>query len=477
MSGSSFAVVGLGTMGRNLALNIEEHGFPVAVWNLETDWTDAFLKDHAGHKFTGTKSLQDLVRALERPRRIMMMIPAGAPVDEMLGKLAPLLEPDDIVIDGGNSHFADTRRREASLREQRLHFVGCGVSGGEEGARFGPSIMPGGSAAAWTRIKDVLEAIAAKTEAGPCVTHVGPDGAGHFVKMVHNGIEYGDMQLIAETYDVLHRGLGLTTPQTGEVFAEWNRGPLESFLVELTAHVCSVVDPETQQPLVDVIQDKAGQKGTGKWTAQIALDLAVAIPTIGAALDARVISSLKDQRVSASALYKGAAKQGFSSTGADPWKNDLRDALVAARVCSYAQGMALIAAGSAEYHWNIDLAEMARIWKGGCIIRAKLLDPVRQAFTANPSLPNLLVDPAIAADLQRAAPGWRRVVSAAASSGIAVPALAASLAYFDSYTTARLPQNLTQAQRDAFGAHKFERIERPGFVHADWHVNEKPAAR
>ncbi|HXT29057.1 MAG TPA: NADP-dependent phosphogluconate dehydrogenase [Vicinamibacterales bacterium] len=477
MSGSSFAVVGLGTMGRNLALNIEEHGFPIAVWNLETDWTDAFLKDHAGHKFTGTKSLQDLVRALERPRRIMMMIPAGAPVDEMLGKLAPLLEPDDIVIDGGNSHFADTRRREAALREQRLHFVGCGVSGGEEGARFGPSIMPGGSAAAWTRIKDVLEAIAAKTEAGPCVTHVGPDGAGHFVKMVHNGIEYGDMQLIAETYDVLHRGLGLTTPQTGEVFAEWNRGPLESFLVELTAHVCSVVDPETQQPLVDVIQDKAGQKGTGKWTAQIALDLAVAIPTIGAALDARVISSLKDQRVSASALYKGAAKQGFSSTGADPWKNDLRDALVAARVCSYAQGMALIAAGSAEYRWNIDLAEMARIWKGGCIIRAKLLDPVRQAFTANPSLPNLLVDPAIAADLQRAAPGWRRVVSAAASSGIAVPALAASLAYFDSYTTARLPQNLTQAQRDAFGAHKFERIERPGFVHADWHVNEKPAAR
>ena len=477
MSGSSFAVVGLGTMGRNLALNIEEHGFPIAVWNLETDWTDAFLKDHAGHKFTGTKSLQDLVRALERPRRIMMMIPAGAPVDEMLGKLAPLLEPDDIVIDGGNSHFADTRRREASLREQRLHFVGCGVSGGEEGARFGPSIMPGGSAAAWTRIKDVLEAIAAKTEAGPCVTHVGPDGAGHFVKMVHNGIEYGDMQLIAETYDVLHRGLGLTTPQTGEVFAEWNRGPLESFLVELTAHVCSVVDPETQQPLVDVIQDKAGQKGTGKWTAQIALDLAVAIPTIGAALDARVLSSLKDQRVSASALYKGAAKQGFSSTGADPWKNDLRDALVAARVCSYAQGMALIAAGSAEYRWNIDLAEMARIWKGGCIIRAKLLDPVRQAFTANPSLPNLLVDPAIAADLQRAAPGWRRVVSAAASSGIAVPALAASLAYLDSYTTARLPQNLTQAQRDAFGAHKFERIERPGFVHADWHVNEKPAAR
>jgi 6-phosphogluconate dehydrogenase len=474
MSRSSFAVVGLGTMGRNLALNIEEHGFPVAVWNLETEWTDAFIKDHAAARFSGARTLAALVADLERPRRIMMMIPAGAPVDEMIGKLSPLLEADDIVIDGGNSHFADTRRREADLREKRLHFVGCGVSGGEEGARFGPSIMPGGSEAAWQRIRDVLEAIAAKTEAGPCVTHVGADAAGHFVKMVHNGIEYGDMQIIAETYDVLHRGLGLTTPEAGAVFADWNHGPLESFLVELTAHVCSVVDPETKEPLVDVIQDKAGQKGTGKWTAQTALDLAVAIPTIGAALDARVLSSLKEQRMQASALYQGAPGP-FSSTGAESWKNDLRDALFAARVCSYAQGMALIAAGSAEYGWRIDLAEMARIWKGGCIIRAKLLDPVRQAFTANPALPNLLVDPAIAADLQRAAPGWRRVVTAAASGGIAVPALSASLSYFDSYTTARLPQNLTQAQRDAFGAHKFERVERTGFVHADWQMGSKPA--
>jgi 6-phosphogluconate dehydrogenase len=398
----------------------------------------------------------------------MMMIPAGGPVDEMIGRLSPLLDAGDILIDGGNSRFDDTRRREAALRARGLHFVGCGVSGGEEGARFGPSIMPGGSDAAWAGIRDVLEAIAAKTEAGACVTHVGPDGAGHFVKMVHNGIEYGDMQLIAETYDVLHRGLGLTTPQAGEVFAEWNRGPLESFLVELTAHVCRVIDPDTKQPLVDVVQDKAGQKGTGKWTVQTALDLAVAIPTITAALDARILSGLKEERVAASARYTGPASVPFASTGADPWKNDLRDALFAGRVCSYAQGMALIAAGSAEYAWNIDLAEIARIWKGGCIIRARLLDPVRQAFTANRALPNLLVDPAIAADVQRAAPGWRRVVVAAATSGIAVPALAASLEYFDSYRTARLPQNLTQAQRDAFGAHKFERIERPGFVHADW---------
>jgi 6-phosphogluconate dehydrogenase len=361
------------------------------------------------------------------------------------------------------------------MRNERLNFVGCGVSGGEEGARYGPSIMPGGSDEAWVRIKDVLEAIAAKTDAGPCVTHVGPDGAGHFVKMVHNGIEYGDMQLIAEAYDVLRRGLGLTTPEAADVFDEWNRGPLESFLVELTAHVCRVMDPETGQPLVDVIEDKAGQKGTGKWTAQVALDLAVAIPTIGAAIDARVLSSLKAQRVAASGILRSSSQttaDRFADSDRDGWKAALRDALYAARVCSYAQGMALIAAGSAKYGWNINLAEMGRIWKGGCIIRARLLDPVRRAFTTDPALVNLLVDPAIARDIQQAAPGWRRLVAAAASSGIPIPSLSASLAYFDSYRTARLPQNLTQAQRDAFGAHKFERIEKPGFVHVDWGIKQ-----
>jgi 6-phosphogluconate dehydrogenase len=462
-------VIGLGTMGRNLALNIEEHGFPVVVWNLETEWTDAFVKEHATAKFIGARTLESLVQSLERPRRIMMMIPAGKPVDEMIGKLTPLLDAGDIIIDGGNSYFDDTRRREAALRDKQLNFVGCGVSGGEDGARFGPSIMPGGSAAAWARIKDVLEAISAKTEAGPCVTHVGPDGAGHFVKMVHNGIEYGDMQIIAETYDVLHRGLALSTPEAGDVFAEWNRGPLESFLVELTAQVCKVIDPETKQPLVDVIQDKAGQKGTGKWTAQVALELAVAIPTIAAAIDARVLSSLKDERVAASRAFPAIdTRPSFAAAPRETWTSDLRDALQAARTCSYAQGMALIAAGSAQYGWNVNLAEMARIWKGGCIIRARLLDPVRHAFTSNPALPNLLVDPAVAADMQRAAPGWRRVVAAATTAGIAVPALSASLAYFDSYRSARLPQNLTQAQRDAFGAHKYERVERPGFIHSDW---------
>jgi 6-phosphogluconate dehydrogenase len=471
MSGSTFGVIGLGTMGRNLALNIEEHGFPVAVWNLEPEWTDAFLRDHPAAKFTGAKTLDVLVAELERPRRLLLMIPAGDPVDQMIQQLSPLLESGDILIDGGNSYFEDTRRREALLRDRGLHFVGCGVSGGEEGARHGPSIMPGGSDEAWARVRDVLEAIAAKTAAGPCVTHVGPDGAGHFVKMVHNGIEYGDMQIIAEAYDVLGRGLGLTTPEAADVFDEWNRGPLESFLVELTAHICRVIDTETSQPLVDVIQDKAGQKGTGKWTAQVALDLAVAIPTIGAALDARVLSSLKEERVAASRiLLPTHTSAPFAGSDRDEWKDALRDALFAARVCSYAQGMALIAAGSSRYEWRINLAEMARIWKGGCIIRARLLDAVRHAFTANPALANLLVDPAIAHDMQQAAPGWRRIVAAAASGGIAVPALAASLAYFDSYRTARLPQNLTQAQRDAFGAHKFERVEKPGFVHADWGV-------
>ena len=469
MAVSSFGMIGLGTMGRNLALNIESHGFSVAVWNLEGDWTDRFLADHPGAQFTGTKTLAEFVSALERPRRMMMMIPAGAPVDSMIGQLTPLLEPGDILIDGGNSFFEDTRRREAQMRAAGLHFVGCGVSGGEEGARFGPSLMPGGSPEAWARIKDVLEAIAAKTEAGACVTHVGPDGAGHFVKMVHNGIEYGDMQLIAEAYDVLHRGLGLSTPEIGDVFARWNSGVLESFLVELTARVCRVIDAETGKPLVDVIQDKAGQKGTGLWTAQVALELAVPIPTIGAALDARVLSSMKAQRVAASARFAGPeAADPFAASDRQLLIDSLADALHAAHICSYAQGMALIAAGSARYDWHVDLSEMARIWKGGCIIRARVLDDVRAAFTRDGALVNLLMDAPLGREVQNAQAGWRRISASALAAGIPVPALTASLAYFDSYRTARLPQNLTQAQRDAFGAHTFERVERPGFIHADW---------
>jgi 6-phosphogluconate dehydrogenase len=469
MSGARFGVIGLGTMGRNLALNIESRGVPVAVWNLEPEWVDDFLAAHPGRAFTGTKSFAELAAALERPRRILMMIPAGKPVDQTIDRILPVLEAGDILIDGGNSWFEDTRRREAALRPAGVHYVGCGVSGGEEGARYGPSIMPGGSPESWAALKDVLEAIAARTDAGPCVTHVGADGAGHFVKMVHNGIEYGDMQLIAESWDVLRRGLGMSAAETADVFDEWNRGRLESFLVELTAKVCRVTDPETNQPLVDVVLDKAGQKGTGRWTTQVALDLGVSVPTIAAALDARGMSSLKDQRVEASGSLKGPdPAAGFSRLDRQQVVADLEAALYAARICDYAQGMALIRAGAEKYGWTIDLGEIGRIWKGGCIIRARLLDPVRNAFKSNPGLTNLLLDPAIGDLVESAQSGWRQSIARTAASGIPMPAHGSALAYFDSYRTARLPQSLTQAQRDAFGAHTYERVDRPGAVHSDW---------
>ena len=468
MSGSNFGIVGLGTMGRNLALNIESRGYGVAVWNLETEWIGDFIGKHPGAKFTGTPTFEEFTSALSRPRRIMMMIPAGNPVDATIDKLQPLLERGDVLIDGGNSWFEDTRRREAALRPTGIHFVGCGVSGGEEGARFGPSLMPGGSDDSWRIIRDVLEAIAARTEAGPCVTHVGPDGAGHFVKMVHNGIEYGDMQLIAESWDMLRRALGLSAPETADVFDRWNSGALASFLTELTARVCRTIDPETKQPLVDVVMDRAGQKGTGKWTAQVALDLAVAIPTIAAAIDARVLSSLKDERVAASRTLKGPSPNRPNPSDRPQMIDDLADALYAARICAYAQGMALIRAGSDKYEWHINLAEIGRIWKGGCIIRARLLDPVRHAFDAKPDLVNLLLDPAIQDAVHRAEAGWRRTVARAIEAGIPMLAHTSALGYFDSYRTARLPQSLTQAQRDAFGAHTYERIDRPGAVHSEW---------
>jgi 6-phosphogluconate dehydrogenase len=387
----------------------------------------------------------------------------------VLTQLRPLLEPGDIVIDGGNTHFLETQRRERDLKQLGINFVGMGVSGGEEGARHGPSLMPGGEVAAWQRLQPVLEAIAAKTDSGPCVTHVGPDGAGHFVKMVHNGIEYGDMQLIAEAYDLLSRGLGMSAPAIGEVFERWNEGPLSSFLVELTAKVLGVKDQETGQPLVDLVQDKAGQKGTGKWTAELALDLGVSIPTITAAIDARVLSSMKDERVNASKRVRGAG----SAVGAAERQEviaQVHDALLAAKICSYAQGLQLITKGSEKYEWNISLKETARIWKGGCIIRAALLDAIRRAYERNPGLKNLVLDEDFEARLFGAQPNWRRAVSLGVSLGIPLPAFTASLAYFDSYRTARLPQNLTQAQRDAFGAHTYERIDKPerGFVHSQW---------
>ena len=466
MSTAAFGVIGLGTMGRNLAMNVESRGFQVAVWNRETDWTSAFIAEHPGQRFIGAETLEAFVGALTRPRRILMMIPAGAPVDEMIGRLTPLLERGDILIDGGNSWFEDTRRRERATRTSGIQFVGCGVSGGEEGAREGPSLMPGGPAEAWDALQEILEAIAAKTEDGPCVTHVGPDGAGHFVKMVHNGIEYADMQLIAESWDFMRR-LGMSTPETAEVFNQWNEGPLASFLIELTAQVCRVIDQETGSPLVDVILDKAGQKGTGRWTAKIALDLGVAHPTIAAAIDARVLSSMKEERVRASQSIDANPATVYFEDKVEGI-TDLGSALYASRICAYAQGMALIRAASDQYKWGIDLAEIARIWKGGCIIRAKLLDPVRAAFTTSPDLKNLLLDRAMIDALAGAEDGWRATVQMGVAAGIPLPAHASALSYFDSYRSARLPQNLTQAQRDAFGAHTYERLDRPGAVHSDW---------
>jgi 6-phosphogluconate dehydrogenase len=468
MSTSDFGIIGLGTMGRNLALNIESHGFGVAVWNLETEWMTRFLEANPDKAFYGATTFEEFVGALSRPRRIMMMIPAGAPIDQTIEKLRPLLGSGDVLIDGGNSWFEDTRRRESALRPSGILFMGCGVSGGEEGARFGPSIMPGGPVEAWHAVRDVFEAIAARTEAGPCVTYVGPDGAGHFVKMVHNGIEYADMQLIAECWDLLRRFAGLAPAETAEVFERWNQGRLESFLIELAARVTRVTDTETGLPLVDLVLDEAGQKGTGRWTAQVALDLAVPVPTIAAAIDARVLSSMKAERTAASGILRSRPAAVITQTDRQTVIDCAEAALYASRICAYAQGMSLIRAGSHKYEWNINLAEIARIWKAGCIIRARLLDRIREAFSIDPDLRNLLISPSLAPEIDGTQSGWRRSVMISADAGIPMPAQGSALAYFDSYRTARLPQSLTQAQRDAFGAHTYVRIDRAGAVHSKW---------
>ena len=468
---AKFGMIGLGVMGENLALNIEEHGFPVAVWNLDSEKVDEFVTKNRGKRITGTKTFQDFTKAIERPRRIMMMIKAGSPVDQTIEKIMPFLDRGDVLIDGGNSWFKDTQERAKRVEAKGFHFVGSGVSGGEEGARHGPSLMPGGSVESWKTIQPVFEAIAAKSDSGPCVTHVGPDGAGHYVKMVHNGIEYGDMELIAEAYEMLRRVMGAKASELAEIFEQWNRGPLESFLIEITARIFRVKDPETGAPLLDKVLDKAGQKGTGKWTAQVALDLAVAIPTIAAAIDARVLSSMKEERMAASKVLGGTPPPSAAKFDRKQFIQDVHDALYASKICSYAQGMALIQAGSAEWKWNINMREMARIWKAGCIIRAKFLDSIMRAYERKPQLPNLLLDEEFSARVRDSQVAWRRAISLAQSSGIAVPAMSASLAYFDTYRSAELPQNLTQAQRDYFGAHTYQRNDKgpnAPFLHTDW---------
>lgn len=473
---ADFGLIGLGVMGQNLALNIEDHGQRVAVWNRHAEEVDRFIAQNSARRLVGTKTLQDFARSLVQPRRVLLMIKAGDAVDEMLRKLAPLLAAGDIVIDAGNSFFRDTQRREQESRLQNLNFVGMGASGGEEGARYGPSLMPGGDRHAYEQLRPVLEAIAAKSDSGPCVTYVGPDGAGHFVKMVHNGIEYGDMQLIAESYDLLRKGLGLEAGELADIFGDWNRGPLESYLIDITAQIFTAADPQTGKALVDMIRDQAGQKGTGIWTVQAALDLAVPIPTIASALDARTLSGLKEERVAAAAQY-GRAAVRYSGDKRE-FIGAVRDALHAAKICSYAQGMGLIRAGSNAYRWQIEMKEMARIWKAGCIIRARLLDGIMHAYERRAELPNLLLDREFQSVVSAAQPSWRRVVANAASLGIPMPATSASLSYFDSYTSTNLPQNLTQAQRDYFGAHTYQRADDPAgsFVHSNWQTLVRDSA-
>ncbi len=470
---ADIGVIGLAVMGENLVLNMEDKGFQVACYNRTIERVDTFLAGRGkGKRLIGCHGLSELVSCLEPPRRILMMVRAGKPVDDTIQSLLPLLEPGDVLVDGGNSHYTDTVRRCAELAARGILFVGAGVSGGEEGALHGPSIMPGGDARAWPLLKPILQRIAARAEDGtPCCDWVGPDGAGHFVKMVHNGIEYGDMQLIAEAYDLMSRGLGMAPTDIQPVFAAWNRGPLDSYLVEITADILAVRDPETGDPLVDRILDAAGQKGTGKWTSQAGLDLGVAIPQIAEAVFARCLSAIPEERAAAAGLLSGPVG-GFRGDEAERREilGRLESAVHAAKICSYAQGFSLLRAASAEYGWKLDFARIADLWRAGCIIRARFLGRIREAFGSRKDLPNLMLDPYFREVLAGAQGDWRAIVRLAADIGIPVPSMGTALTYYDGYRSGRLPANLVQAQRDYFGAHGYERTDKPRgtFFHTNW---------
>ncbi len=467
-SNSDFGLIGLAVMGQNLVLNVESRGFTVSVYNRTASVTAEFIAAHPGKKLVATNTLQDFVASLVRPRKVMVMVKAGAAVDAVLEQLTPLLEAGDIVIDGGNSLYRDTERRDAELAAQDLRFIGAGVSGGEEGARKGPSIMPGGPASTWAVMRPIFESIAAKVDGKPCVMHIGPGGAGHYVKMVHNGIEYGDMQLICEAYALL-KAAGLSTAEMADVFARWNEGDLQSYLIQITAVALQQSDPETGQPLVEMILDKAGQKGTGQWTLINAAENAVVISTINAAVEARVLSSQKAQRVVMSSWLHGPVP---SLTGIERSSliAKVHDALHASKIVSYAQGLALMQTMSEAKGWALDLGGIASIWRGGCIIRARFLNRITEAYRAEPELAHLMLAPFFRDVLNRSQQAWREVVALAVTQGIAVPAFSASLGYYDSLRAARLPANLLQAQRDFFGAHTYERIDKPAgqWFHTNW---------
>lgn len=464
-------LIGLAVMGQNLVLNMLEKGFSVAVYNRTVSKTEEFVAGQSlAASLAGSRSIKEFVELLTKPRKIMLMVKAGQPVDAMINELLPYLTPGDIVIDGGNSFFTDTQRRSQHLAERGIHFIGMGVSGGEEGALHGPSLMPGGERSAYEAIAPIYTRIAAQVAGGPCCTYVGPDGAGHYVKMVHNGIEYGDMQLISEAYYILKKALNLSADELHEVFAGWNLGVLNSYLIEITGDIFLQQDEYTGKPLVEMIQDKAGQKGTGKWTSQSALDLGVPVPTITEAVFARCMSAYKDERVAAAALLAGPEH---------PYQGDrqqlitaIHDALYASKICSYAQGFALLKAAGETYGWQLNSGDIALLWRGGCIIRAQFLDRIKEAFTAIPDLANLLVAPYFRDELSRLQKNWRLVVATCKELGIPVPAFSASLDYYDSYRQAALPANLLQAQRDYFGAHTYERLDRPGTFHTQWQKND-----
>ncbi|MFH0910474.1 MAG: NADP-dependent phosphogluconate dehydrogenase [Planctomycetota bacterium] len=465
---ADIGLIGLAVMGENLALNIESHGFTVAVFNRTVSKVDALLQGRArGKKFIGCHTVEEFAASLKRPRSVILMVKAGEAVDAMIGTLLPHLEKGDILLDCGNSFFKDTERRAGELEARGLRYIGSGVSGGEEGALKGPAIMPGGDKSAYKHVEPILTAIAAKVADGPCCAYIGPRGAGHYVKMVHNGIEYGDMQLISEAYAILKGVLGLSEKEMSAVFAQWNRGDLDSYLIQITADILGQTDPETGRPMTEVILDTAGQKGTGKWTSQSALDLGVPASTIAEAVFARCISAIRPERLEAAKVLKGP-RASFRGDR-EKFVSDLHDALYASKICSYAQGFALMQAASREYGYDLNFKEIPLIFRGGCIIRAAFLDRIKEAYARRRDLKNLMLAPYFRKNLRQCQRGWRRVVLAAVKMGVPVPAFSSALAYYDSYRTERLPANLLQAQRDYFGAHTFSRVDKEGVFHHHWY--------
>ncbi|MGX8700826.1 decarboxylating NADP(+)-dependent phosphogluconate dehydrogenase [Caproiciproducens sp.] len=470
MSKQNIGVIGLAVMGKNLALNIESKGYSVSVYNRSRERTDRMMREAKEKKIRAAYSIEEFVNSLELPRKIIIMVKSGKPVDDTIQQLKPFLSPRDILIDAGNSYFADTVRRNAELSAEGFLFIGTGVSGGEEGALKGPAIMPGGPEEAYRQVEPILTAISAKVEGQPCCTYIGPNGAGHFVKMVHNGIEYGDMQLICEAYSLLKNVAGLSNQELHGVFDEWNRGELDSYLIEITKDIMLKTDGETGRPLIDLILDTAGQKGTGKWTSNSALELGIPVPTITEAVFARCMSAAKEERVHASGILAGGAgKKAFQDSREELIEN-IRKALYASKICAYAQGFSLLKAASETYGWDLRYGNIAMIFRGGCIIRAQFLNRIKEAYDQNPGLANLMLSPYFSGILKDYQEGWRKAVAEAVIAGIPVPGFSSALSYYDSYRSARLPANLLQAQRDYFGAHTYERTDRPRgeFFHTDW---------